>query len=322
MTATHWEQLVAAAHQIDENVPYEWDDFDPIMATDVLKRNAAAIDTVAKLLKTRSAAPFRLEKQYYEEMWPQVLDLQRLVRVLFLRGKLALREKDAAIALDTGIQILDLAGDVRRDAILINGLAALPISGMGIHVLQKCRCRINDSQRRRLIAELVRQEGEVEPFDSILQRDCDWEIATGREPATTEKIPWDDPDVAVEVREFIEAELERLRRRPAHDRDLEKNLDLIVVAKRRLLIVDLALRNWQEAIGSYPSGLGSLAPHDLPTLPLDPFTNTEFIYRRQGDSFLLYSVGPKRYDAGGQFGSQSDVTSHRADLNLDGAESS
>lgn len=317
MNATHWQQLVAAAQQIEENVPYEWDDFEPTVAAGYLQRNAAAIDFAVKLLKTRSAAPFRLEKQFYDEMWPQVLDLQRLARVLFLRGKIALREQDAAIAFETGIQILDLAGDVRRDAILTNGLIALPIAGMGLHVLQKCRSRFNDLQRRRLIAELMRQESEVEPFDSILQRDVDWEIATGREPASSEKIPWDDPDVPVEVREFIDGEMERLRRRPAHDRDMEKSLDLMVVAKRRLLIIDLALRNWHEAIGTYPSGLGSLAPHDLPTLPLDPFSNAEFIYRRHEDSFLLYSVGPKRFDAGGQFASRPEVIAGVGDLNLD-----
>lgn len=315
--ATHWEQLVAAAQQLDENVPYEWHDFDPVMATDVLNRNSAALDAAAKLLTTRSAAPFRLEKQYYEEMWPQVLNLQRLARFLFLRGKLALRAEDAAVALETGIQILDLAGDVRRDAILTNGLMALPIAGMGIHVLQKIRSSFSDAQRRRLIAELIRQEGELEPFDLILKRDMDWENATGREPASAEKIPWDDTDVAVEVREFFDAEMERMRSRPANDRAMEKSLDFMVVAQRRLLIVDLALRNWQEAIGAYPSGLGSLAPHDLPTLPLDPFSNAEFIYRREGDSFLLYSVGPKRFDAGGRFTSRPEVIAGVGDLNLD-----
>jgi len=101
---------------------------------------------------------------------------------------------------------------------------------------------------------------------------------------------------------------------------MEHSLDKIVTAKRRLLIVDVALRNWRDTIGSYPAGLGSLAPHELPSLPLDPFTNAEFIYRRPDDSFLRYSVGPKLYDAGGQFGPQQAVMAHQADLALDGGD--
>jgi hypothetical protein len=321
MTATHWEQLAAAAQQIEETVPFEWDDFDPATASAFLQRNAEAIDTAARLLQTRSAAPFRLEKECYDEVWPQIVALRQLARALRVRSQLAEYEGDSEVALTTGVQLFDLAGDVRRNSLLVGGLVSGAIAGTAQAVLRKMRGRLDVAQRRRLIDNLFRQEVEFESLDTILSRDLEWEIATEYKD-DGKPIEWNDPTVPQEFREWFAAAMKELGRRPPGDRTLEYSHDNICIAKRRLLIIDLALRNWQEAIGTYPAGLGSLVPHELPKLPLDPFSQSEFIYRRQGDSFLLYSVGPKRFDAGGQFGSQADVTAHRADLNLDGAESS
>ncbi len=320
MTATHWQQLAAAALQLEENVPFEWDDFDPAAASAFLQRNAEAIDSAAILLQTRSAAPFRLEKECYDEVWPQIVALRQLARALRVRGKLAEYHGDSEVALVTGIQLFDLAGDVRRNSLLVSALVSVAIAGTAQAVLRKMRSRLDVAQRRRLIDTLFRQEEESESLDTILARDLEWEIATEYKD-DGKPVEWNDPTVPQEFRDWFIAAMKELGRRPPGDRALERSLDNCCIAQRRLLIIDLGLRNWQEVIGTYPAGLGSLVPHDLPELPLDPFSQSEFIYRRQGDSFLLYSVGPKRYDAGGQFGSQADVTAHRADLNLDGTDS-
>ena len=62
----------------------------------------------------------------------------------------------------------------------------------------------------------------------------------------------------------------------------------------------MALRAYQEAVGRYPESLAELrAKIDWP-LPSDPFSGKDFIYRREGKGYLLYSIGPNMKDEGGK----------------------
>lgn len=74
-----------------------------------------------------------------------------------------------------------------------------------------------------------------------------------------------------------------------------------VQARMDLLRLAIALRLYRYERGSYPADLNAVQPQYLPTLPLDPFTNKPFVYRREGKGFLLYSFGENRRDDGGTF---------------------
>lgn len=54
----------------------------------------------------------------------------------------------------------------------------------------------------------------------------------------------------------------------------------------------LALRLFKERQGGWPTRLEELVPEVLPTLPLDPFSGVPFKYRRLGEGWQLWSVGP------------------------------
>jgi|GEM_PF-6101412 len=166
--STRWQQLVAAAERIEQEAPLDWDELDPAVAIEYLNRNAAAIDAAAALLTTRSAAPFRLDKAYFDEIWPQIVILRQFTRALYARGRLAIAEGDFEVALRTGSQLLDLAGDVRREALLANGLVADAIAGTDLNVLRKTRRELDAAQRRRLIENLFRHEADYESLESIL----------------------------------------------------------------------------------------------------------------------------------------------------------
>lgn len=73
-----------------------------------------------------------------------------------------------------------------------------------------------------------------------------------------------------------------------------------VEVKRRQREVALALTSYRTARGSYPAQLQEVASLWGKTLPLDPFSNKPFVYRREGNSFLLYSVGANRTDDAGR----------------------
>lgn len=71
------------------------------------------------------------------------------------------------------------------------------------------------------------------------------------------------------------------------------------IARRRLLIVELALRCRASEHGSPPQQLNDLVPEYLARVPLDPFTDQELIYRTAGTNWSLYSVGANYVDDGG-----------------------
>ncbi len=62
----------------------------------------------------------------------------------------------------------------------------------------------------------------------------------------------------------------------------------------------LALSAYKDRFGSYPANLGELRTKLGWKIPEDPFSGKDFIYKRDGKGFLLYSIGPDLKDDGGK----------------------
>lgn len=69
-----------------------------------------------------------------------------------------------------------------------------------------------------------------------------------------------------------------------------------VRTRLRLLYTALRLEAYRKARGCYPASL-----KDLGNSPyfIDPFSNKPFVYRPQGNGYVLYSLGPNSIDDGG-----------------------
>jgi hypothetical protein len=73
------------------------------------------------------------------------------------------------------------------------------------------------------------------------------------------------------------------------------------VAKERLALTALALEQFRAAHGNrYPDGLSRLTPEFLAAPLMDPFDGQPLRYRLQGKGYVLYSLGPRLKDYGGQ----------------------
>jgi hypothetical protein len=70
-------------------------------------------------------------------------------------------------------------------------------------------------------------------------------------------------------------------------------------AHRRATHLTVHLMLYKARFGTYPDELGQLQVADLVTLRRDPFSGRDFVYRRTGDDFLLYSVAYNLTDDGG-----------------------
>ena len=71
------------------------------------------------------------------------------------------------------------------------------------------------------------------------------------------------------------------------------------VAQCDLLELALALRAYKKQHGTYPDRLSLLAPTHMDALPKDPFSGEDYVYRTEGEGFVLYSVDRDLKDDGG-----------------------
>ena len=73
-----------------------------------------------------------------------------------------------------------------------------------------------------------------------------------------------------------------------------------IVTERRATHLIMHLLVHQGKTGRFPEALRELAAPDVAELRIDPFSGRDFVYRRKGDSFTLYSVAENLKDDGGR----------------------
>ena len=78
--------------------------------------------------------------------------------------------------------------------------------------------------------------------------------------------------------------------------------DVFDITEAQALIAQqtLSLKRYKQAKGHYPDQLQQLVPAELKALPRDPFNGDPFCYKKEGEGFLLYSVGFNRVDDSGR----------------------
>jgi hypothetical protein len=247
-------------------------------------------------------------------------DLARAFRVELTKAE---RNGGMAEAVRAGVSVFDLAGAVRRGGLIIDMLIAEVLSGIGVDALRRLRHRLGIKELRLLIGELERVELHREAFSVVAARDEEW---NRRFPPDEEfdpsKMEWPESEgedgLDEETKQAIVAAIGEYAARPAEEKEqIQRDLDNRDLAMLRLLMVESGLLAYRLAHGTLPESLDALEPEFLAHVPVDPFVNEPFRYRREGENFVLYSVGPSRADGGGRLGSWADVSYGGADLFLD-----
>jgi RNA polymerase sigma-70 factor (ECF subfamily) len=67
-----------------------------------------------------------------------------------------------------------------------------------------------------------------------------------------------------------------------------------------LAVVGYQLKRHKKEHGAYPESLAALTPEFMAEVPLDEFDGKPLRYRREGEGFILYSVGTNLVDDGGE----------------------
>ncbi len=76
------------------------------------------------------------------------------------------------------------------------------------------------------------------------------------------------------------------------------------MAFTRSALVSVMIERYRRANGKLPDALGALVPTYTKSLPLDPFTGTDLLYRHEEQSYVVYSVGENRTDDQGDVDSK------------------
>jgi hypothetical protein len=319
-----YRELAAAATQLVELDAYDSPHELPAdIAVSLLEQNRAHLTAARAALAKGCAVPLSFDRDYYSQHDSLLCQqLRRLARVFHLEAFVANRTGDDDQVVQIGVDLLDLGNATRRGGLICDQLVSVAIASVGIDVLRRIRVRMSSALRRLLLMKLRHIKVQRETFAVIAARDESWTAATGADEEP-EGDPYatlfaDDTDLSPEDQEELREALSASPHVPDSVRSAGySDIDDASLTMLRLLTVDMALRLAQTELGRYPASLTELVPTYLPHMPLDPFTSQPLCYIRSADSFLLYSTGPKRTDAGGQFGSWPAALQHQADLCLD-----
>ncbi len=211
---------------------------------------------------------------------PDFSKLKHVADVLAAEARLAElehRPQDAAVA---SAELIKMGNAISRGGCLIHRLVGVAIEAMGATRLVLLVGQLNPEQARPVILLLSETEGSAVNWDEVARVE--------RQFARHELGAVPNPVRAIAAWWTQRATMARARAR--HESCL---------AHRRLLLLELALRCYKAETGRTPAKLDELVPKYLPTIPSDPFGGRPLVYRKQGATWLLYSIGPDLVDNGG-----------------------
>ena len=170
--------------------------------------------------------------------------------------------------------------EIGRGGLMIEKLLGIACQRPGLQALQRLAPKLRSEESRKLTKSLEAIDGRREPWEAVLRRQKRFTRRSGS---------------------LLQGAIGQLllqhmiREGDMKFREHAKTGE----ARLRLLMTDLAIRQFQSERGVYPNRLTELVPQFLRALPRDPFGTNGFIYRPQTNGFLLYSVGPDGKDDGG-----------------------
>ena len=176
---------------------------------------------------------------------------------------------------------------------MMHSLVGVAMEAIGIHDLIPIRNDISISQARTFLSGLEKVDRMRESAEATMSRDAAWLDMTTNWIQRFERAV-----AAVSGTEYIQPGSVQVK-------FILRSRDAIL----RLMMTELAIRLYQRDYGNLPGNLDELSPQYLFTPPVDPYSRGSLIYRRLGENYLLYSVGPDGQDDGGRFGTLREITS-------------
>ncbi len=294
-----------------------------------LRRNAASFSLMQTALKMKSLAPSMRGKIIF----PPYAPLRKLTRSKTIERKVREIHGDWNGAVQSQIDTVQMGNGIARGGTLISGLVGIAIEAIGRNDPWENVEHLNAAQARAAIARLQaiynsrftyaesmqeekwyavsqllnamhkgswRQQfinpnylllpARIQLFasskrrvmDNLIQM-FDAQIANAQQPYTSPQKPLPEGDAVTQVLAPVYN-----KTRAAFARGDAGNA---------LWLTALALRAYKLEHNAYPTKLQELVPNYLKQVPADPFGGGEALrYKRAGNSYVLWSIGPDGID--------------------------
>lgn len=262
------------------------DDEYPELATK-LKKHRALIQTLLEITEMPQARlPVWIEPD--SDWWRVLTNMRRMTFILSWSAANDLAEGRSAAAFEKYQGQLGLAHQLEQQPVDIYDLVGIAIEAVALGNI------------RRAVMRPETTPEQLQLLESVV------DISVNRIGGHTE--------IAVRVERLIEEKhwsqlpfLEKLGQRfdlkaRAQRKEQKRRQHLIRLryhATRRALPILVSLRRYKENTGVWPNTLAKLEPRLTSDLLIDPQNDSPFVYKRIGDSFLLYSKGPNGIDEAG-----------------------
>lgn len=226
-----------------------------------------------------------------DQVLPDIQNARSLARAFEAEGVLAKRRDDIAGALKSRLDLVAYGYAMRRGRMIIGELVGMACAGIGRRGIYDLRETLDIEQAEPAIRTLTEILEDAEPHEDFIYRDKVWTQQSqgwyGRLTLLLEKFSGDDPWSFISVDSAV----------------LRENTEM------RLLIAELAVRAHVLQHGQPPAQMAEVESLPSGKLPVDPFSpeGAPLGYVREGDSYLLYSVGPNRIDENGASPDPNDV---------------
>ena len=244
-------------------------------------------------------ADLRARRHYENYFTDELMAARSISRGLDAQAT-AVEKTEPDLAAEHVMAIFRLGDKLEHEGLLVHGLVGLAIDGVGQAHLTKLRQGVSPAMRHKIVLELQALEKSRDHDD--VTRDQLWYSLNDRWAFRLDQVLNPGTAVSTNSNYFHYA------------RSCNRS-----ICVTRLLMIDLAVRNYHTDHGNHPPELASLVPQYLTEIPLDPFSQKPFIYYPTSPDFVLYSVGGDGVDNGGKFGPHQFIPAYwdGYDLNLD-----
>jgi type II secretory pathway pseudopilin PulG len=290
----------------------------------LVRENAGVIDTLHQSFAYRYQNP--PERSLFGEMH-YYAKFRELGHLLALQGSLRAEEGDWDGAAESYLDAIQMGEEIPHGSPLIGALVGIGCQSMGRHPMWKVVDHLDARQSRVAIDRLTADMDRHFSFADSMQEEK-WlgqseMMQLCHSPSMTSAVNlvfffYSKKRVMHDYTVYMDQNIQQARQpyslhfAPPHEPTDPINIMILPVfgytrmrainseTQNGLLLITLALHAFRLEQGHYPNTLAELSPGYLKKLPDDPFAaQGTFHYRLQGQSYLLYSVGPDGKDDGG-----------------------
>lgn len=290
-----YDQLLAEAKQLAPRTGFYYEEGEEQRAR-IITTNDPVLERIQRALELPSVVPIDWDQPDLSAHLNDVQLIRTIARALSAARHEAKLAGDIAASNQYGLDLLKLSRRAQEGGLVTDMLTAAAYYGMGLGELAKKIDSLDQETCRDLTTAInpfwpLKEEGKL--LDALETRVSAY---IKRAHGTFQYLlaSWQ-----------LQAQKQQMRS------GYEEVLDRLESARQQLLL-RLAIRQFQLDQERLPDSLDSLAPEYLPTIPTDPFTAGDFLYRASENSYELYSPGPDKVDNGNAKGSD--------DVSLDPSE--